>query len=598
MPLLRPDRIPLQTSLVAVVLLVIVGLAVSRLSATSWLDLRLLDVKFRIDRALFSQPAHDGILIVGVDEGTLGAIAEPAALWHRAYGRAFVALAAARPRAVGLDVILPDRSFDFLSPGADQALITGLLSLRRATILAVGITSTDTGELRTIYPPMLAAAGENAYGLALWRFDIDGRIRRFDERLGAHGEVVPTLVGRLAARLAGADNAAPVPGIIQYAIGDGFDYVPLQQVLDWAERGDTSALAHAFSGKIVFIGSVLPFEDRFHQPVMLARWEAREYAPGVLIHAQALRSLLAGAMVRDAPPWSEFALIVLAAALWFVPTWRLRVPALVVLLATAFGLSLLLLNAGIELPLSAAAIVAIVATALRSALEAWQVRRDRARITLLFGGYVSPAVRDALLAGQLDADASRRRELCFLFADIRNFTAYSETAPPERALEMLNRYYTAMTPLLHAHGGTIDNFRGDGLMVMFGAPNRLPNPAASGLASGRAMFDRLPALNAEFAAEHMPALEIGVTLAYGQAVVGNVGWTQRYNYTAVGDAVNVAARLQDVAKALGYPLIATAAVVERAASEHAADLVALGEQAVRGRRPEEVFGWKPSTQRE
>jgi hypothetical protein len=144
----------------------------------------------------------------------------------------------------------------------------------------VGVTSTDTGEPKTIYAPLLAAAGDDAYGVALWRFDADGRIRRFDERLGVLGEVVPTLVGRLASRLAGAGRAQPAPGIIQYAFGDGFDYIPLQQLLDWADRGDGAALERAFAGKIVFIGSVLPFEDRFHQPVPLARWEAREYAPG------------------------------------------------------------------------------------------------------------------------------------------------------------------------------------------------------------------------------------------------------------------------------------------------------------------------------
>jgi adenylate cyclase len=146
--------------------------------------------------------------------------------------------------------------------------------------------------------------------------------------------------------------------------------------------------------------------------------------------------------------------------------------------------------------------------------------------------------------------------------------------------------------LLHAHGGTIDNFRGDGLMVMFGAPNPLANAAANGLFAAYAMFERLSALNVEFAAEGFPALEIGVTLAYGEAVVGNVGWTERYNYTAIGDAVNVAARLQDVAKALGYPLVATAAAVAHAA-EAAARLTPLGAQTVRGHRAEEVFGWKP-----
>jgi adenylate cyclase len=587
-PAHRPDRIPLPTSLAVVALLIAVGWALSFVPATGWIDLQILDAKFRVNRALAPKPATDSIVIVGIDEATLASIPEPVALWHRQFGRAFTALAGANPRAVGLDVILPDRSFDFLAPGADQALITGLLALRRATALAVGLRTTEAGEQRAIHAPLLAAAGDDADGLVLWPFDIDNHIRRFDERLGEHDEYRPTLVGRLAAKL----GVARTPGILQYALGNGFDYVPLKTLLDWADRGDAAALKQAFGGSIVLIGDVLPLEDRFHQPVRLARWENTNYVPGVLIHAQALRSLLAGEIVRYAPPWAELMLMLLAASLWFIPSWRVRALAFAAMMAGAFGVSLMLLNAGIELPLGAALRVALTATALRSAIEAWALRKDRARLKALFGGYVSPEVLDALISGELDADTGRRSALCFLFADIRNFTTYSEAAPPERALAMLNRYYAAMTPILHAHGGTVDNFRGDGLMTIFGAPNPLPNPAVSGLAAARAMLDRLEALNTALATDGLPRLDIGVTLAYGEAVVGNVGSADRHNYTAIGDAVNVAARLQDVAKALDYPLIASAAVVEHAGENGSAGLTPLGEQSLRGRRAERVFGWR------
>lgn len=589
-PAHRPDRIPLPTSFAVVALLIAAGWSLSFVPATARIDLQILDTKFRVNRALAPKPATDNLVIVGIDEATLASIPEPVALWHRQYGRAFAALAGANPRAVGLDVILPDRSFDFLAPGADQALITGLLALRRATALAVGLRTTETGEQRAIHAPLLAAAGDDADGVVLWRFDIDNQIRRFDERLGEHDEYRPTLVGRLAAKL----GVARIPGILQYALGSGFDYIPLESVLDWADRGDTVALKQAFGGKIVLIGDVLPLEDRFHQPVALARWESTNYVPGVLIHAQALRSLLAGEIIHDAPSWSELMLMLLAALLWFIPSWRARALAFVALAGAMFGVSLLLLNAGIELPLGVALCVALMTTALRSAIDAWALRKDRARLKALFDGYVSPAVLDALISGELNADIGRRAALCFLFADIRNFTTYSESAPPERTLDMLNRYFSAMTPILHAHGATVDNFRGDGVMAIFGAPNPLPNPAESGLDAARAMLERLEALNSSLAADGLPRLQIGVTLAYGEAVIGNVGSADRHDYTAIGDVVNAAARLQDVAKALNYPLVATAAAVARAGERVSAGLTPLGEQALRGRRAEHVFGWRPA----
>jgi adenylate cyclase len=590
-PAHRPDRIPLAASFAVVALLIAAGWALSFVPATRKIDLQILDAKFRVNRALATKPASDSIVIVGVDEATLASIPEPVALWHRQYGRAFLALAGAGPRAVGLDVILPDRSFDFLVPGADQALITGLLALRRATALAIGVRSTQSGEQSPIYAPLLAAAGSDADGLVLWRFDVDNQIRRFDERLGEHDEYRATLVGRLAAKL----GVARTPGILQYALGSGFDYIPLKSLLDWADRGDAVALKQAFGGKIVLIGDVLPLEDRFHQPLRLARWENTDYVPGVLIHAQALRSLLAGAIIHDAPSWAELIPMLLAALLWFIPSWRARALAFVALTGFLFGVSLLLLNGGTELPLGAALGVALVATALRSVIDAWALRKDRARLKALFDGYVSRTVLDALISGELDTDKGQRAALCFLFADIRNFTTYSESVPPERALDLLNRYFAVMTPLLHAHGATVDNFRGDGLMAIFGAPNPLPNPAESGLEAARAMLERLEALNSSLVADDFPRLQIGVTLAYGEAVIGNVGSADRHDYTAIGDVVNVAARLQDVAKALNYPLVATAAAVTRAGERVSAGFAPLGEQALRGRRAEYVFGWRPTT---
>jgi class 3 adenylate cyclase/CHASE2 domain-containing sensor protein len=577
---------PFGAAVIAVALIA-TGALLSLVPGMKSADLALLDAKYALLARYAPIAAQEQIAIVGVDEPSLAALDTPLSLMLRPLAEALTAIAATGPRVVGLDVILPDRSYEALAPGATRALVTALIAARRSVPVVVGITSREDGSVRPVVPALLSAAA--ASGFALLPVDADGRVRRIDDRLGVAGERVPTFVGELARTLG-------VPferGAIQYALGDGYDYVPLWRVLEWARTGGTRELDAAFRGRIVLIGAVLPFEDRFAQPVPLARWDRVRDAPGVLVHAQALRTLEAGAIVHEVPLAVQTAMLVLAACLWFVPRWHRRIGALVVFAIVAFAVSTLLLRSGIELPLGASLRVALTAAALKSALEAWQVRQERARLRTQFGGYVSPAVLAAILEGRLDADSRRgRRTLAFLFADIRGFVALSAKAPPEAVLALLNRYFGAMIPVLHANGGTIDNFRGDGVMVMFGAPNALDAPARAAVDAARTMLGRLDALNGELAAEGIEPLSIGISLACSEAVVGNVGSRERFNYTALGDGANVAARLQEVARSSGWPVVASAELV--AAAGETAQWTPLGLFAIRGHADVDVLGWRPA----
>lgn len=566
--------------------LVLAGAALGLLPAVRAIDLALLDARFAWLARAAPLPAAETIAIVGIDEASLASLDQPLGLALRPLAEAITGVASARPRAIGLDVVLPDRAYESLAPGAERALVAALIGARRVAPVVAGITTRDDGRVRPVAPAMLAAAG--ASGLALLPVDDDGRVRRFDDRLGAHGETVPTLVGELA-RVLGIPVAR---GGLQYALGDGYDYVPLREVLEAVQRGERDRLQAAFADKIVLFGAVLPFEDRFAQPVALARWDRARDAPGVLVHAQALRTLEADAIVKPAPRLAQALLFALAVVPWFVPGWPRRMAALIVFAAAAFVAGTWLLGKGIDVPLGAALRVAIAAAILKSALEAWQARIERARLRAQFAGYVSPAVLKAILDGRLDEDERRgHRRLAFLFADIRGFVELSAARTPEAVLALLNRYYDAMTPVLHAHGGTIDNFRGDGIMAIFGAPNRLANPARHASGAARDMIARLSLLNRELAGEGIAPLAIGVSMAISDAVVGNVGSRERFNYTALGDGANVASRLQEVAKVSGYPVVATEALVDAAGERDA--WAPLGRHAIRGYGGIDVVGWRP-----
>src|SRR2546426_571732 len=135
-----------------------------------------------------------------------------------------------------------------------------------------------------------------------------------------------------------------------------------------------------------------------------------------------------------------------------------------------------------------------------------------------------------------------------LFADIRGFTSISEHAQPERIVGLLNRYFSAMTDIIFAHGGTLDKYLGDGLMALFGAPTTTPKDAANAIAAAVAMQRRMLSINDELREEGFPEIGIGIGLHTGEVTVGYIGSERRSEYTAIGDAVNTASRLESNAK--------------------------------------------------
>src|SRR5215510_11159440 len=138
--------------------------------------------------------------------------------------------------------------------------------------------------------------------------------------------------------------------------------------------------------------------------------------------------------------------------------------------------------------------------------------------------------------------------ITILFADIRGFTRISEHAAPEKIVDLLNRYFSAMTDIIFAHGGTLDKYLGDGLMVLFGAPTTTPDDASNALNAAVAMQRRLLGINRELRDEGLPEIGVGMGLHTGEVVVGYIGSERRSEYTAIGDTVNTSSRLESNAR--------------------------------------------------
>ena len=221
----------------------------------------------------------------------------------------------------------------------------------------------------------------------------------------------------------------------------------------------------------------------------------------------------------------------------------------------------------------------------RQIVRSFETLEERNRIVDMFGQHVSPAVVDKLLGQDLEL-GGEVRHVCLMFLDIRGFTAFSSGRRPEEVVEYLNRLFDFMVEAVNRHNGIVNKFLGDGFMAVFGAPLSDGRDSQNAVAAAREIVARVSEANAS---GEIPSTRIGIGLHAGEAVTGNVGSSRRKEYTIIGDAVNLASRIEQLTKEHGAQILVSGAVY-RALDDDARDAMPLGSVQVRGlEEPVEVY---------
>lgn len=508
----------------------------------------------------FNAPPRD-IVVVTITEQTLEQFP-----YRSPIDRGFIAdlvqrIDGARPLAIGIDLLL-----DQPTELAKDARLAGIIeSAESPVIIASGSQEDDLTEKQLAYLDRFAPQAIRGL-VALLRDRVDGVVRESFPGRAASGGWQPGFAPALAMAA-----GLPVPQTREkmiYYRNEGFEPAKF-----------TTYPAHAvafaprawFSGKFVLIGVDLPLQDRHLTPFAVLNGSVAGALPGVLIHANTLAKLVNGDHIIEPSLLVTLMPFVLALVLCGWIAWRpmsvIMKPVAILIIVAAMLIAEVAVFAwyGIILPMVVPAML-IIALSSFVAVLAWQRdSRERRFIQNAFSQYLSPTVVTEIVKkpALLRLGGSQRVVTC-VFTDLEGFTSFSERTQPETLAAILNEYLDLICGLFIEHGATIDKLIGDAVVGFFGAPGEQPDQTKKALALTLA----IGALSRRFRKDlnarghNIGSTRIGVHR--GQATVGNFGGNRFFNYTAMGDTMNTAARLEGANKYLG-----TANCVSEAAARDA-----------------------------
>jgi len=567
------------------------------------LENRLLDAFVRHQSAALA-PDPD-IVLVNIDEKSLATMQKLGAgrfPWPReVYATLIDGIAAQKPRAIVFDIMFSEP--DQYRPQSDQAFIEAASRYDNIYYPMVRLDSKEGPKASEVAPLLGLVRGPGADPEAriavipplvlpakLWRGgtinflrDDDGVGRRYHLRHRESGWDLLSLPARVA-----MDLGYPLPDADSMVLAwrgasDGLPRVSFSDLYEDFDRSNRTRPADEFRAKIVLISAdAAGLGDRRVTPLSLTQ-------PGAEILGTALENLKNDRHMRYAPVWWPAGIgLVLLSLLYFAFQRKVDVRAIGAALAAAtillLGTSWLLAGRLVLLPLLTPLAAAWTLYAWAGMAEYLRERRQREAAVAEFSRFVNPHVVKQLL--EQGGIKTERREVTLLFSDIRGFTTLSETRSPEEVVDLINQYFSMQVEVVFRNGGTLDKYIGDCIMAIWGAPLDDREHARNAVACALDMADTLQDFKKQLGAEHLQ-FDVGIGLHSGPAVLGFIGSRKR-EYTAIGDTVNLASRIEGLTKDARRRILVSKDTADLCGD--AFEFVSCGTFPVKGRaQPVELF---------
>jgi class 3 adenylate cyclase len=546
-------------------------------------------------------PASSPTVVVAIDEETFRTppfAGTPSVTWTREIGQVLTAIIDGGAKVVGFDMMFPtsieqsevpfgDETLGARVRGFDRDYLRALATGARAGKVVLGqVQHTDHPVLPS--PGQRAAVGQGRNIRALnVHSDPDDVIRRLPLTFTVDGEKVPSMAAELAARASGGTlpkhlYSSAVPNTFPLNFAGGAEDIPTYSLADLracAEKGDKEFFRKHFDGKVVLIGTVLDVEDRKITSKRFATGAegfrvrcgatsssstpafVRDSIPGVYIHATAVNNLIRGNSLiefgRLFTLLAALALATAAAAIAFLLGPVMAALATLGVAAAWLAGAMLMFRHGVVFPLVEPITAAVLTLGGTVGYRFVVADRGKRLLRQSFSLYLAPAVIEKMMASNKPpALGGEMRHVSVYFSDIADFSTISEKIAPTDLVAAMNEYLSAMTDIIEANGGFVDKYIGDAIVAVFGAPLDDPDHSVNAVQAALQCAARLPGLDRVTAA-FGGAVRQRIGLNTGEALVGNIGSRRRFNYTVMGDMVNLASRLEGANKFFGTTIMAS-----------------------------------------
>lgn len=517
------------------------------------LEYKSLDLRFKIRGPI----AHTlPIVIVNIDQDSFDELDLPWPWPRTMHGELIRKLKAAGAKAIAFDVLFTEPKPD---PREDAALAEAIRDAGNV-ILAAEHTQVDSDfgpRMRLSLPIPIIRQYALGYGPANLIIDADGVVRGGRFAIPFQERKYPALAYRIyeaatGRKLSTGDDLTTARYMINYrGPNRSYPLVPYYRIL----RDEIDPAL--FRDKIVLVGAyAASLHDVFPTP-----FNASDQMAGVEIQANFADTLAGRDPVVPVPEWMLLTLFIAFVAITVWASIYLKpleaTTAFLISIGVYAFLALYLFSYN-NLWLGVAPVFLACTLSYGGIILDHYIaeQKERLHIRATFGKYVSNDIVEEILKNREAMGLEgKRKHITVLFSDVRGFTALSEQITPEQVVSLLSDYLGRVARIVFDHKGTVDKFIGDAVFAVFGAPVSHGDDAARAIKTGIAMIELVDSLADRWKETIGRPLKVGIGINSGDAVVGNIGSEVRYDYTCIGDTVNLGARLEALTKELGVPML-------------------------------------------